>query len=175
MQQLLYLIKGLGTNLLITLLSMIIPLGVGALLCFLARKKPTLATVFRWISLPFEVICPAVLLATLFYASGLRLPYAFVAVPALTVAYLGYMPARMEEGRSFPKTLLLGALGLFGAIFKWSFCLSIIGCSDALREALRMGAVTYEYALPLLTVLMLSAAVLLVVEVGKRLVRQMMR
>ena len=164
----------LGVNLLITVLAMLIPFGAGTLMYLFSEKNGTLATIFRWVSLPFEAICPVVLLVTVYYVGNVRLPVIIYATLVLSVAYFGYMPARFVEQYSFRKNLLLGGLGLFGAIFKWSFCLGMIGHLDALGYAYRQSAVNFDYLVPLLTVFASSAVLLLAVEVIKRLVKQKM-
>ncbi len=169
-------LEGLTKNLLITLLSIQLPLGVGILLTVFANMNRTVAKVFSWISLPAECLCPIVVLSAVYFNSGLRNAAEMFIFSALifSFCFIGYMPARHYEGYSFLKNILYNGLGLLSSVYKWSFCVGFIGMMDLLRAAQVAGSREYSGA-PYWIVLAISVVILLIVETGRRFVKNLMK
>ncbi len=176
------LMKGFGGNLLITAVSVGLLLIPGFLLTVLAKKFPVMGKIFGWLSIPFECICPVAMILCLYYLMpGVRVMFGginvysfFVAILGLTVAYMGYMPARFVPEYSFLKNVLYNGLGMISAIFKWSFCVFVIGCPDILHYARNVMNRTFRtgvYWIPLVV----SFACLLGIEIIRRIVKQFMK
>ena len=176
--------RGLFNNLLITLLSAVVPLCLGVLLTFLASKSRIMETIFSWLSLPTECACPILLMLVLHFSviSDVQrmLPFAFpvpavvTAILAFTLCFSFYMPARFVRGDSFLKNVLVNGLGLISSMFKWSFCVSFIGISDLVSECRMMGNRMYDYRYYVIPFIV-CIVIVIWLEVGKRLVKQFMK
>jgi len=171
------LIDGFANNLIIMLLSAILPLAIGIPLIFAAHRNQTVGKVFHWISLPFECLCPAIFIVVCAFGFFASLPIDLVLIPAIaafTLSFIGYMPARYEPIYSIGKNIIYNTLGLFSAIFKWSFCASLIGAKDMLFSARNIASKTFtpdSYVI----VLIASFAVILLFEIARRIVKQRMK
>ena len=177
------LLEGGFNTLLITALFSVGPLIVGILLSFLASKFPVVGKVFGWLSLPFECISVPALLLVSFYTLG-RLfgdgyfGVKFVAWIAIaitfTLGFAGYMPARHVVEYTFFKNILYNGLGLIVAVFKWSFCVYLIGFTDLFQATRGIFSMTFKtdvFWIPLVVFFV----VLFILEAGRRLVKQLMK
>ena len=164
-------LKGFGTNFLLTLLSIIFPLGLGILFTFLCSKNRTLAKVFHWVSLPFECICPVALMGAMYFFvfsnldSGL-----FPIVLTFNLAFLGYMPARYDRSMSAGRNIAYNGLGLVSAVYKWSFCVCIIAYIDLFYAANIVRSRIYQ-GIVMLIPLAVSFVVIAVIEVLRRIIK----
>ena len=171
MQYLDLMFAGFGNNLLITLLSIVFPLGLGILFTFLCGKNRTLEKVFHWVSLPFECICPIALMAVMYFMvfpfmnSGL-----FPIVLTFSLAFLGYMPARYNRSMSAGRNIAYNGLGLASAIYKWSFCVYIIGYRDLFAAANIVRSRIYIGTVMLIP-LAVSFVVIAIIEVARRIIK----
>ncbi len=177
------LLEGGFNTLLITALFSAGPLIVGILLSFLASKFPVVGKVFGWLSLPFECISVPALLLVSFYTLGHlfgdwyigRKFVAWIAIAiTFTLGFAGYMPARHVAEYTFLKNILYNGLGLIAAVFKWSFCVYLIGFTDLFNATRSLFGVTYKldvYWIPLVVFFV----VLFILEAGRRLVKQLMK
>ena len=170
--------EGLSRNLLITALSAIIPLGLGVLFTFFASRNRIAETVFSWMSLPSECVCPVLTMLVLYYQVladlGIDVSAIAAAVIAFTCCFSFYMPARFVRSDSFLKNVLVNGLGLLSSLFKWSFCVSFIGIVDMLKVASMMGNKAYNYwyyVIPFMVCLIIVGCL----EAGKRLIKQFMK
>ncbi|MBQ8605402.1 MAG: hypothetical protein IJ408_01575 [Clostridia bacterium] len=181
MSEIVLLMEGFGNNIFITALSVIFPILIGILLTFIASKSKIAESVFSWLSMPFECICPALLLITVYYL----IPYVFdlgineiikyvVIIVSFTTCFLFYMPARFVKSDSFLKNTLVNGIGLISAVFKWSFCLSFIGFLDLTRASQNIMAKYYN-PLILLIPFAVSVLTLFVLELIKRFIKQFMK
>ena len=175
---LMWLVKGFGNNFLITILSGIIPLTIGVILTFVSSKSRICSKIFEWVSLLFECTCPIVVICAWYYMLAHLLPVGrypvWIFVFALSFCFLGYMPARYIESYSFVKNIIYHGLGLFSALFKWSFLAGYIAIIDLLKATEMIRNRNYNstyYLIPLL----FTFIVLLILEVGRRLVKQLMK
>ena len=167
--------SGFANNLLIVLLSSLIPLSTGILLNFFASKKATIGKVFGWVSLPFECICPLLLLIILYYLLPAERNNAlFIIVIAFSLSFIGYLPARYISSYFFINNILYIGLGLISTIFKWSFCVGYIAYNDMLKGAQMTIARTYN-PIYLLIPFIVSLLILTILEIGKRLIKQLMK
>ena len=170
-----YLLEGFAGNCLIVMLSCILPLGLGVVFTLVASRSRTAAKVFRWVSLPFECLCPAALMTAMYFAvfayyvdSGL-----VAIVFAFALSFFGYMPARYHEADSFAKNLLVNGLGLISAMYRWSFCAGLIAYKDLLRGADIIRSRTFVGWVTLIP-LFVSFFMLLVPEIVIRILKQKM-
>jgi len=167
--------EGLTQNLLITILSVIVPLGLGILFTYLASLNRTSNTVFSWVSLPFECIGPISLLFVNYYMGFFRMRSGLlIAVLTFSICFLGYMPARYRNTESLLKNCIYNGLGLLSTVFKWSFCASMIGVVEMQRAANMILTRTGDFTclwIPLICAFLF----LLLIEVGRRLVKQFMK
>ncbi len=177
------LLEGGFNTLLITALFSLGPLAVGILLSFLSSKFPAVGKVFGWLSLPFECISvPALLLVSFYTLGGLFgdwyigmkvVTWIAIAI-TFTLGFAGYMPARHVAEYTFLKNILYNGLGLIATVFKWSFCVYLIGFADLFNAARGIFGVTYKadvYWIPLVVFFV----VLFILEAGRRLVKQLMK
>ena len=165
------LVQGFGRNFLIVLLSMIVPLGLGILFTMLACKKRNIEKVFSWVSLPFECICPAALMVALYFGVFSFVHNALLPiVVAFSIAFIGYMPARINRSMSAGRNIAYNALGLFGALYKWSFCVHIVAYQDLFAVANIIRSRTYRMEI-MLVPLLVSFGILAVIEVLRRIIK----
>ena len=177
------LLEGGFNTLLITVLFSIGPLAVGIVLSFLASKFPVVGKIFGWLSLPFECISVPALLLVSFYTLGqlfgnwhIRMEIVtWIAIAiTFTLGFAGYMPARHVAEYTFFKNILYNGLGLVAAVFKWSFCVYLIGFTDLFQATRGIFGMTFKtdvFWIPLVVFF----EVLLVLETGRRLVKQLMK
>ena len=75
---------------------------------------------------------------------------------------------------TFFKNILYNGLGLIAAVFKWSFCVYLIGFTDLFQATRGIFGMTFKtdvFWIPLVVFFV----VLLVLETGRRLVKQLMK
>lgn len=175
------LLRGFGGNLLITAATVCLLLLPGILLTLLAKKVPVIGKIFGWLSIPFECICPVALILALylsvqsiFHLRNMQVSTNLAIILGLTIAYMGYMPARFVPEYSFLKNILYNGLGMISAVFKWSFCAFIIGGQDIIYYARNLMYRAYRggyYWIPLVV----AFACLLILEVARRVIKQFMK
>ena len=163
-------VKGLGNNLIFTLLSCIIPFVCGAFFLYAIKKEQT--KLLSWGAVLFEALCPVVLLTYMCYSSNV--PTFFAVVIAFSICFVGYIPARAQESYSQLKNLLYYGLGLFRSVFLWSFCVSIIGGIDLLKATMMVANTRYEFGILLLP-LAVSFAILAVVSIARKAIKDSMK
>lgn len=132
------LFSGLLINLLITIGSSIIPVVVGLLLYMICSNKGTIPNWGKLFGLFFECCCPVVLLLLVYYTVGFnigRINNIVACIIAFTISFLAYMPKRYNLDFSFKKNLIVNILGLLSCVFKWSFCVSMIGVHEMFGQA----------------------------------------
>lgn len=170
------LLQGFANNIIITIISVIFPLCLGVLLTFLAGKSRIADRIFLWISLPFESICPVLLLVFIYYISGRLINFNRYVITIFTfsICFMFYMSARFVKTDSFLKNTLVNGIGLISTVFKWSFCVSFIGVIDLLKAANLIMAKSYNpvsYILPFV----ISLIIIFVLELAKRLLKQFLK
>ena len=164
-------------NILITVLSCIIPVLVGIAFNYIysASENPTVSKLSRLFGTVFESICPLVLLTVLYFsvARHLRIRPFWVCVIGFSISFIGYLPLHINDEYSFVKNTVVNALGLASTVFKWSFCVSFISVVDLLRYATVKMSSSYN-ALSFIPVLAVSFIILLVLELARFFVRENM-
>ncbi len=164
--------EGFVNNLLVTLLSLILPLGIGVLFSFFSGLNKTVGKIFSWLSLIFEIFCPIVLMLCFYFFIPSLNPMLAV-VFALSISFLGYMPARYIYEKSFLYNILYNGLGLISSIFKWSLCAGYVGYMDVLKAAELLRGRTFD-SVYLIYPLVISVVFLLFIELLKRIVKNVL-
>ncbi len=179
LEAIIILLKGLGTNIFITAIAAIIPLFLGIILSFVASKNKIIANVFDWLSLPFEILSPALILVFLFYAPGylLDIPVRnreLIAIVGLMVCFIGHMPSKYDFNSSFLKNTICNGLDLLSRLFKWSFVTHIIAVSELSYSTMLLVSRHYAF-FPIIIALLLATVVLAIPEIAKRIFRQVLK
>ena len=183
----LLLLRGFGNNVLITVLATFLPLVLGVVLTILAGKLRYVGRIAEWLSLPFECITPIILIvcvcfttpdvfATLGFGNALREIFNsawFIGI-ALSVAFVGYMPARYNPSASILKNCLCNGIGLICTAFQWSFSVGFVGTLDMLKAAMIVGGELYNYWV-VVPIFLVSAVLLGVPQIAKRLCSQFLK
>lgn len=132
--------KGLMNNILITLVACIFPAAAGIGLNFLGNFLKENKNVLRFLHIfgsVFRCICPAILMVALWWFALYNTSFtrSMVSIIALSICFLGYIPAHYNPHYSLMKNNLLGIINLFSIVFMWSFVSGTIGVSQALTYA----------------------------------------
>lgn len=163
--------KGLFTNVWMTVLSCILPMAVGVLLAYFGNEK--IRKTLSWVAIPFESICPMIFLMFVCYNDVMHISRVAIAIVAFSICFMGYIPARYSESDSKLKNLVYHGLGLFATVFSWSFCTRIIGVYELLGVAYKYSSMTFENGIFLLP-LIVAMAILVVIHVARRMVKEKM-
>ncbi len=180
-------LSGLGTDILVVILSAILPLLVGiglTVLMHFTRKSP-LPKVLRYVAILTEGLVPtAVLFITFFSVPDVvqemiptfRGQAISCAVISLSICFLGYMVFRYEERDSLLKNIVVNGIGLIADLFKWCVALvAIIGVQDLIGFAKVYVGRTFEYVIPYTLVLIVSSVVLVVLYLARQLCKDLMK
>lgn len=129
------LLEGLAKNLLITVFSSISPFLVGLFFNFMCKRFPVSIKIARIVGLIFESLCPITTAMLVFWSDlGWTINDRFICcIIGFSISFIGYIPSRYRPEYSFTKNTVVNLLGLLSIIFKWSFCISIIGLNDLLE------------------------------------------
>lgn len=180
-------LSGLGTNVLIVILSSILPLvvGIGLTVLMHYKRKTALPKVFRYVSILTEGIVPLVLLNMVYYEypklvravdpSFLHVEPTTAALMALSVCFMGYMVFRYDERDSLVKNLVVNGIGLFADLFKWCFSIvAFIGVDDMIRINSWYLRVTPRFGV-LIPALIIGMAILIPLYIGRQLCKDFMK
>ena len=174
-------LEGFGNSLLITLLSIIFPLAIGIIITIFSSKFKVVNSIFGWLSLPFECLCPMFLCVAIYFLIPMKIIprdtwSIIIAVVVLTISFLGYMPARCVESYSAIKNIFYNGIGLVKNICIWSFFItsSSIANTDLFRVTLTAISRTYNHVYWLIP-LLISITILFVFELARRLIKQFMK
>ena len=169
------LFSGLFMNVLFSVITCIFPLIIGIALTLICRKCRVLPKIVRIVGSLFEVLCPIVVIFMAFYLLNLPRQLAtFIILIPFSFCFMGYMLIHYNEQYSAIKNIVVNGLGLFSTVFKWSFVLRCVGISEALTVAERFASGSYNLNCFWL-LLFASAAILIVVEVGRAIAREFMK
>ncbi len=179
------LFSGITGTLTVVVLSSIIPLAVGSLLTIFAVNNSKLEKIFSWISMPFECLCPILLVLVIYFylppSINHFLGVEFFANPlfsivlTLSLCFVGYMPNRVNQSYSALKNIICNGIGLVRSLFMWSFAVSsMIGYKDLVSYSKMMMARTYYFEYYLIP-FVFAAIVIAILEVSRRLVKQYMK
>lgn len=169
-----YLFEGLLNNVLLTVLSCILPIAVGILALILCQKHEGLNKKIKTASLLFESLCPMAFLMLLYFCiigNTMKNAQFLSLVVCFSISFIGYIPRRYDEKYSFGENIVIHSLGLISAIFKWSFCAGMILVKDMLSAASSIRAYTFEggiYWVPLL----ISFIILLGLELTRYILKE---
>ena len=168
---------GLLVNLLITVLSSIIPITVGFVLSVASAESEKLSKAGRIFGLVFESLSPLVVLFLVYFGIpqiiGTTINSFVVSVIGFSICFIGYLPARYNGEYSPGKNIVVNSLGLLSTVFKWSLCVGYIGCSELLKNARSIIGMNYQFAFTYFLVFLISFAVLLVLEIAKFLAKEL--
>ncbi len=131
--------QGLKNNILITLASCVIPAAVGVGFNALGNAFKNSDGMQRFLHIfgsVFNCFCPILLMFVCFCAPY-HLNRSIVIIVALSLSFLGYIPAHYNKNHSLMKNNVLGVINLFSMIFMWSFISYYISAGDALQYVLK--------------------------------------
>ena len=171
------LLDGYFDTALITVLAAIVPLGVGGYLTVLASKNGGFGKALGWISLLTECLSPALIVLITFYAPGFLLGSPLFsrltsAIIGISIAFIFHMPARYMPEYSLKKNLIYNGLDLLSSLIKWSAISRVLMIEDVVRVAENYAG--YGLIYPMFIALAMVALPLLVLESGKRIVKDKM-
>lgn len=171
------LLEGLGNNLLITVLSVILPLAVGTGLTVLMHftKKTPVPKIFRILAVCTESAVPMLLVLVSYFCWFQNVRSALLAVTvAFSVSFLGYMVSRYEPSDSLLKNMTVNGIGLVADVFKWSTVVGYIGMMDMTKAADFLRMKDYETGY-LLIPLAVIGGILLTLYLAKALCKNFMK
>ena len=119
--------EGLKLNILITVLSCIIPIAIGFVVTNLSKNNTALFRPIKAFGYVFESFSPILLIVVLFYCVFFHWNRMLLYVISFTLAFMGYIPSKLQEEHSFIKDFAVNSVGLLSHAFKWSFCVRILG------------------------------------------------
>ncbi len=178
------LIKGLGTDLLITILAVIFPLivGVGLTVLMHFTRKSALPKIFRYISILTEGLCPVCILLMTYFTLPQILQYslaikpAFASGVALSLCFMGYMAFRYDERDSLVKNIVVNGIGLVADMLKWCFGVAfLIGVSDLISAARNYAASTYLFFMPYFSVTVIIFLILAVLYIIRQICKDFIK
>lgn len=91
----------------------------------------------------FHCLCPIILMFT-FYHTFHNITRSMVIILALSLSFLGYIPAHYNRSDSLMKNNILGMINLFSSVFMWSFVFSYLG-KEALSYALSVAKTSWQF------------------------------
>ena len=173
------LFSGLGNDLLVTVISIILPLNIGiafTILMHFTRKSP-LPKVFRFLSILTEGLAPlSVLLFFYFCVFTSRNNVLIPAIVALSICFMGYMIFRYDGRDSLIKNIVVNGIGLVVDMLKWCFCiLGYVGIMNIVNAANRYAIRTYSFFLPILLLLIISFIILAVLYIIRQICKEFMK
>lgn len=159
-------------NIIITFSSCVVPMIVGVLAYHFYNRNHPISKFLRICSTVFESICPVVFLVLIYFAlNTIKIDRVLFSIIAFSISFIGYMPARYNPDHTAVKNTIVNSLGLVSTIFKWSFCVSMIGVADLLRTGTMKMSISYN-PLHLVPVFLISFVVCLLLEFGRYLARE---
>ena len=175
------LLEGFGNSLLITVLSVIFPLIIGTIIIIFSSKFKVVNSIFGWLSVPFECLCPIFLCTAIYFLIPMKIIpydiwYLIITVFVLSLCFMGYMPARCVQSYSAIKNILYNGIGLVRNIFMWSLFVS--GCTMANTDLFKATSriISYSYnTIYWLIPLLVSIVILFIFELARRLIKQFMK
>ena len=168
---------GLLNNILITVLSAVLPLGAGIGSTFLlnAVKVKGFRIAMRIVGALFYSLPPIVLLLVMYYNGVMLRPDPMVSVVlALTVSHLGYFMLMYDPNASAGKNIAVNSLGLLSSLFAWSFAASMIGCRELLSIA-KLGMTATFTTGSIIVALIIAAAALLALNIPRVILKETMK
>ncbi len=140
--------EGFLNNILIMLLSSLLPAIVGIGLTFLVGmvKKKGLRIPLRIIGAVFYSLAPMPLMLYLFFNPFSHSIVRIISVVlALSISHLGYYMMCYDASASIGKNIAVNSLGLLSSTFLWSMVSSFIGQSDIISACRVITGSTYQY------------------------------
>ena len=173
------LFSGLGNDLLVTVISIILPLNIGiafTILMHFTRKSP-LPKVFRFLSILTEGLAPLSVLLFFYFCVLASCNNALVpAIVALSICFMGYMIFRYDGRDSLIKNIVVNGIGLVADMLKWCFCiLGYVGIMNIVKAANTYASRTYSFFLPILFILIISFIILSVLYIIRQICKEFMK
>ena len=138
--------EGLLNNILITLASCVLPTAVGIGFNSLGNAFRNRNGIQRFLYIfgsVFHCLCPIILMFTFFYTFH-NITRSMTIILALSLSFLGYIPAHYNRSDSLMKNNILGMINLFSSVFMWSFVFSYLG-KEALSYALSVAKTSWQF------------------------------
>ncbi len=169
---------GLGNDLLVTVISIILPLNIGiafTILMHFTRKSP-LPKVFRFLSILTEGLAPTVILMLFYFCVFVTGSALIPAIVALSICFMGYMIFRYDGRDSLVKNIVVNGIGLVVDMLKWCFCiLGYVGIMNIVKAANTYAYRTYSFFLPILLLLIISFIILAVLYIIRQICKEFMK
>ena len=167
--------SGLLNNLLIVLLSSIVPIGAGIGFTFAMRaiKKRGIRILLRILGVLSYALAPMALMMCLFF-NLYHLESLTVIVLSLSLSHLGFFLVFYDNGSSAGKNIAVNILGLLSSVFMWSMAAGYIGYGEMLRICNLYAAKYYvtSYYFP---ALIAAFAVLLALNIPRMILKERMK
>ena len=167
-------ISGLLRNLMIMLLSSLLPAAVGVGMTFVMQgvKKSGTRLRLRVVSVIFYCFSPMLLMLCFFYKLSLSAMPALIL--ALTVSHLGFFMICYDHAASVLKNIVVNFLGLLSSTFLWSLSGALVGYDELLHTANALTARTFE-TVYFVYGLAMAFAVLAAVNIPRMILKEKMR
>lgn len=138
--------SGILNNILITVFSCIIPVVAGFVLAYIAKNNSMLSTPIKVLGNVCESLSPIIMIVVLFYCvfAQTHINRIVICIIAFSISFIGYIPSNLKEEYSLSKNVVVNFVGLIAHVFKWSFCTTIIGTTELLRNLQMTVSRTYE-------------------------------
>lgn len=134
---------GVKINIIIVVFSCIVPIFLGAILTFLAKKDKAYARPIKAFGFIFESISPIALIAVLYFCVFTQYRW-LPCILGFTVAFLGYMPSKVRIDYSIAKNIAVNTVGLLAHAFQWSLCVLVFGLEDLMYTLWKIKNLTYK-------------------------------
>ena len=172
--------SGLLNNLLIMLLSAIVPLIIGIGLTILVGKveKKGLRIPLRIVGTMFYSLAPIALLLFLFFnVFGVaRAENAGMISVILTImiSHLGFFMIFYDASGSIKKNIVVNIMGLFSSTFLWSMAGSFVGVHEIISCAKMISGKAFEFGV-YGTVLLICFAILAALNIPRMILKEVMK
>ena len=176
------LFTGLLYNLLIMLLSAILPLiiGIGLTILVSKVKKKGLRIPLRIVGAALYSLAPVALTFCFFFNvfGVLKVQNAqnagmFSIIFTITLSHLGYFMMCYDDSGSIKKNIIVNILGLFSSTFLWSMVGSLVGAPEVINTAKTVAGHTYEFGI-YIKVLFLCFIVLAALNIPRMILKEVL-
>ena len=176
-------LQGLGMNLLLTLLSCILPVLFGVIWILISKTHIITHRIVKLLSQFWECFTPMIVIVVVYYGVpqianliGLhfRLNPLVTCVIGFSICFLGFLPARQKSDYSIIKNILLNTVDLIATVFMWTLTASIVAFPEIVYVTKSIVGMNYRFFETYLIPLVISFAVLAVLKLIKYLLEEFM-
>lgn len=179
--------KGISINILTTIIASIFPILAGCLLTYVSKNNNAMIKPIKIIGNVFESFSPIIMMTLIAYISyHTKLAYYATIFSlntmcyiGLSLAFVGYIPSRINNDNSFQKDMVVNSLGLLANAFKWSFCIGLVAnvrelYVSVIHQALIQGGRRPEMLFAVLISVLFSFIILFVLKMLRLLLEEKM-